>query len=269
MIESSVQAKLHARFNSDGSDLRKMQMRMLDMLKYIDNVCRKNNIKYWLSSGTCLGAVRHGGFIPWDDDADIEMEKKDFKKLKKILKSNSSQYQLQDHTTDNEYLAPYAKLRDTKSILKETNANDLHYKYSGLYIDIFCISPSSSLFLYKVSSSLHHRIIYKLTRIKNKILRKILINTIYPLTNNIIYPILSLFSRINNKGYYRHILGSGFVGRRYKEDFTETVLFPFEDTMLPIPKGYDSYLKRLYGDYMSIPPLESINNPHISKIEFL
>ena len=268
MIDSNLQAQLRLKFNPDGSDLRKMQLRMLDMLKYIDGICRENNIRYWLSSGTCLGAVRHGGFIPWDDDVDIEMEKKDFKKLKKVLKLSNCQYQLQDHSTDNEYLAPYAKLRDTKSILKETNTNDLNYKYHGLYIDIFCMSPSSSLFLFKVSSSLHHRIIYRLARIKNKILRKILINTIYPLLNKVIYPLLSFISGINNKGYYRHIHGSGFVGRRYKEDFEDTMLVPFEDTKLPIPKGYDKYLKRLYGDYMTLPAIEDIH-PHISKIDFL
>ena len=71
MIDQEIQAKLREKFNPDGSMLRKQQLRMLEILLYIDKVCKENNINYWLSSGTLLGAVRHGGFIPWDDDLDI------------------------------------------------------------------------------------------------------------------------------------------------------------------------------------------------------
>ena len=73
MITDTLQNELRERYNPDGSILRKQQLRMLEMLQYIDFVCKKHNIRYWLCSGTLLGAVRHGGFIPWDDDVDIEM----------------------------------------------------------------------------------------------------------------------------------------------------------------------------------------------------
>ena len=94
------QAELRERFNPDGSSLRNHQLRMLEMLKYIDGVCKKHNISYWLSSGTLLGAVRHGGFIPWDDDLDIEMLRKDYLKLVKVLgREIDSKYALQTHKT--------------------------------------------------------------------------------------------------------------------------------------------------------------------------
>ncbi|MDE6121888.1 MAG: LicD family protein, partial [Duncaniella dubosii] len=67
MIDPLIQQELRSRFNPDGSPLRSHQLLMLDMLKKIDRICAENNIKYWLSSGTCIGALRHGGFIPWDD----------------------------------------------------------------------------------------------------------------------------------------------------------------------------------------------------------
>ncbi|MDE5947376.1 MAG: LicD family protein, partial [Prevotella sp.] len=79
------QAALRARFNPDGSLLRRQQMRMLDILIEVDRICRKHNIRYWLSSGTLIGAVRHKGFIPWDDDLDIEMLLPDYKRLMKVL----------------------------------------------------------------------------------------------------------------------------------------------------------------------------------------
>ena len=77
MIDATIQQQLRERFNPEGSMLRKQQQRMLEILLHIDEVCTEHNIKYWLSSGTLLGAVRHGGFIPWDDDLDIEMLKED------------------------------------------------------------------------------------------------------------------------------------------------------------------------------------------------
>ena len=71
--EKIDQAALRQRFNPDGSLLRRQQMRMLELLIEVDRICKKHNIKYWLGSGTLIGAARHKGFIPWDDDLDIEM----------------------------------------------------------------------------------------------------------------------------------------------------------------------------------------------------
>lgn len=268
MIDPKLQAELRAKFNPDGSDLRKMQLRMLDMLKYIDKICRDNNIKYWLSSGTCLGAVRHGGFIPWDDDCDIELEKKDFKKLRKILKSENSLFLLQEHSIDNEYVAPYAKLRDPKSYLKETNSNDIKYKYHGIYVDIFCIEPSSSLTIFRISSFLQYTFLYPLSRIKNSFIRTSCKKIIATLIHKGIYPILSMIGRINSHGWYRHIPGSGFIKRRYKKDFEEIKYSKFEDVYLPIPQNAENYLKRIYGDFEKLPPIDSIH-PHTIKVDFL
>ena len=97
-MEQTFDAKaLKERFNPEGSLLRRQQNRMTEMLVFIDGVCRKHNIKYWLCSGTLLGCIRHGGYIPWDDDLDIEMLREDYLKLLKVLPSELPDRRRKDH----------------------------------------------------------------------------------------------------------------------------------------------------------------------------
>ena len=93
--------ELRDKYNPDNSILRKAQLRMLDMLIYIDNICKEQDIKYSLDGGNVLGAIRHGGFIPWDDDVDIILERKEYKRLcNYLLKNPHPQYVLQTPKTD-------------------------------------------------------------------------------------------------------------------------------------------------------------------------
>ena len=85
MTASQTQA-LREKYNPDGSALRRDQLALLDMLCFVADICRQNGIQWWLSSGTLLGAARHKGFIPWDDDIDIAMPRKDYNVLLEILK---------------------------------------------------------------------------------------------------------------------------------------------------------------------------------------
>lgn len=256
---------LRKRFNPDGSMLRKQQLRMLDMLKYVDAICKQNNINYWLSSGTLLGAVRHGGFIPWDDDLDIEMLKKDYDKFVKVLSViKNDNYVLQTHETDSNYLAPYAKLRDLCSELKETNTNDLYYKYNGIYIDIFILEPSSSYILTKFSQKIQD-ILYRFNRINCKWLRKFSLR-LYYVFSRVLFWGLSCMTRINAKDQLRHVHGSSFTSPRYMNDLFPLKEIIFEDSFFPVPNNTDNYLKIIYGDYMALPDLDTVSN-HVTKIE--
>ena len=266
MIDPKLQAELRKRFNADSSMLRQHQLRMLEMLKYIDQKCRENNIPYWLSSGTCLGAVRHGGFIPWDDDVDIEMLKSDYPRFKQMMNENANDnIAFQTHDSDPEYFAPYGKIRDLNSVIEEGNCHDRYYKYRGVYIDVFVIEPSASRLIARISGGMQNRLQYPLSKIQNRIIRKIAANSMYTILSKLIYPILSSITCRRSSPKLRHIHGSGFVKPRYYSDLFPLTYMPFEGCSFPVPNNYQHYLSTLYGDYMKIPELSKIHT-HLSKV---
>lgn len=269
MIDLQLQEELRSCFNPDGSLLRRHQLRMLEMLKYIDYVCKKNDIKYWLCSGTLIGAVRHGGYIPWDDDVDIEMLRADYKKFVKVMDTETlhGRYVLQTHETDPNYFAPYGKLRDLHSCIKEDNTNDLYYKYKGCYIDVFVLEPSSSFFLNRLGSIVLGILLYRTNPLlKNRVLRHVYYACSYPLVYNIVFPVLRLLSKCGAKGGLRLALGSFFFKSRDKDDLFPLQMHRFEDYLFPIPRKYDNYLRKIYGDYMKLPDLDKLRM-HTNKTE--
>lgn len=261
-VNSEQSQLLRERFNPDGSILRRHQLRMLEMLRYIDKVCRENGIRYWLSSGTCLGAVRHGGFIPWDDDVDIEMLKADYLKLKPILEKDNKYY-FQTHKSDSFYIAPYAKLRDKHSHLEE-HGQDRNYKYKGIYIDIFILEPGSK-WIRLVYEKLMVRIMLFGSKLKSNNLFFRGLKSLFFFSINLIRPLDRLFTSINT---LRHTYGSGFCDKiRHKDKLLPTVDVDFEGEKFPVPRDVDFYLSSIYGkDYNELPDLDSIH-PHTTEIE--
>ncbi|MBD5329691.1 MAG: LicD family protein [Bacteroides sp.] len=252
MIDQALQDQLRSTYNPEGSPLRKRQLRMLEMLKYIDKICKENNIKYWLSSGTCLGAVRHHGFIPWDDDVDIELLEDDYNKLIKILRDNETEeFVIQSSQDDPNYIFDFAKLRDKKTQVKESFGLDSLYIHQGLFIDIFKLSPSNSKFLHYLCGRLRTAENYtKLWSMKNKIL-----NLIFPCIrafNNCFIGFCRQLDRIAVTNRYRHTMGVSFLKARNKNDIEHVIPQTFEGNLFPIPLGYDNYLKAMYGDYMTL-----------------
>ena len=115
-MDNNLKQELRERFNPDGSLLRRQQLRMLELLEAVDLVCKKYDIPYWLSSGTLIGAVRHQGFIPWDDDLDIEMLREDYLRLMKVLPEElPDKFVLQIQETHAHYISNYANARDVNS----------------------------------------------------------------------------------------------------------------------------------------------------------
>lgn len=252
MIDYQLQQQLRERFNPDGSMLRKQQLRMLEILLYIDKICKENNIKYWLSSGTLLGAVRHGGFIPWDDDLDIEMLREDYEKFLKVFTDNDN-YALQTYKSDENYFRTFAKVRDLHSEISEFEL-DRYYKYRGLYVDIFSIErvPKYICRLYGGVFEVIGR--WRRKCGDNKFLWHILkcFQKITLWTIPIARPIFRIFTKDLHHSY-----GSGFLKERHIEDIHPLTSVQFEGYTFPAPNNIDSYLSLIYGDYKQLPDTDS------------
>lgn len=264
MIDKELQAQLRAKYNPDGSILRKHQLRMLEMLKYFDTFCRENGIKYWLSSGTLLGAVRHGGFIPWDDDTDVEMLKEDYNKLVKLFKETDN-YALQTKDNDFFYVAPYAKLRDKHSFIEE-HSQDTNYKYRGIYIDVFIIEKNNK-FLGRCFSSLMWRILLFGSKCKKRSIRKY----VFFFLKKALYMFINIVQFLSGWLPYnklRHVYGGGFMkNTREYTDIFPLAKIEFEGYQFMAPHDVDAYLNKLYRNHMKLPNLNNIST-HLTNIKF-
>ncbi|MDE6114983.1 MAG: LicD family protein [Muribaculum sp.] len=262
MIDADVHASLRERFSPDGSLLRRHQLKLLEMLRFIDEVCRNNDIPYWLSSGTLIGAMRHGGFIPWDDDVDVEMLAADFPRFREAVERVADpRYVVQTTATDPEFLFAFGKLRDLGSLVEESNGLDALLKYRGCYIDVFTIAPSSSRRLHRlgcklVGTELKWRV--KSPRsLRSRLLRGVL--------HGIVFPVMSAVSRVGAGDRMRHVIPSFFSAERRLPELLPVSEVSFEGYTFKAPADPDAYLRRIYGDYMRLPDPDKIQ-VHASRI---
>ena len=251
-------------YNPEGSTLRKAQLRMLDILKEVDAICKQNTIPYFIEAGTLLGAVRHGGFIPWDDDLDICVLRSDYKRLRRLLIENlPSTMVFQDVDTDPNYPMLIGKVRDTKSYFEEDFSSKL--KYGGIYIDIFPIEKVPS---WKWKETLDYiyghcvRALQNYTDKKDKIRSAI----VYPFAITIV-----TFTRFVNHfistDKYAYQYGREGYGQYHLSDIFPLQEISFEGFLCLAPHNPDALLKTCYRDYMQIPPKEK-RLTHTGKIEF-
>lgn len=259
--------ELRARFNPDGSMLRRQQMRMLDILLEVDKICKKYDIPYWLSSGTLIGAMRHDGFIPWDDDLDIEMMRSDYLRLMKVLPQELPEWlALQNDETDPNYFYFYAKVRDRRSRMLEQNGYDRIWKEQGIYIDILPMELHPIWMQKLTEKTVGH--MYKIWRTStndDKAIRSV--RRIFDLNNKIVFPILRLFCKLWGGKVITSGMGIPFHNPRYAEEIFPLTTHVFENYQLPVPGNADAHLRHLFGDYMQLPDLSKLA-PHVGKLEF-
>ncbi len=253
-------------------EVRNLQLYELEILKEVDRVCRENDIKYYLGEGTLLGAVRHGGFIPWDDDVDIVMPRDDFERFLSICAEKlDANYKLQFYHNVKKYWVQSPKIRmlkDTefkqKSLLKYTD--DV-----GPYIDIFPLDYSS-VSLSKLDKQykyirLYRRILFLKTGFskKKKLIYKLLKFYSYFISVETIHKkIYKMSTKYKNKTYYTNF-GSYYNVRKETfpvKMFDEPIYMKFEDSYFPVPSNYDYVLTNIYGNYMELPPKEKQKAKH-------
>lgn len=259
--------------NPDGSTItvRDVQMVLLEMLKDIDALCRKHDIPFFLNGGSALGAVRHQGFIPWDDDADISMMLSDYRKFQSIAHELGDQYIIHCFETNKRYnvLIPGMKIRKKGTYVKESNGllGNRCSDSDGIFIDVFVydhVNPNTILDLpLRLTNQLLMPLIILFENIKiNPLPLK------YWFLGN-----ARLYGKLNRKSKYigydlTWTFKSPINPIRYKKDDVYPVQYvPFEDMMLPIAAHPHEYLcTAIAPSYASLPPVESRKPKHIIDI---
>ena len=250
--------------------LRQAQLVMLRMFKIIDYICRKHQIDYWMCSGTLLGAVRHKGFIPWDDDLDICMIREDYERFVSIAVDEFPQDMiLQTRETDPNYhyLPLPCKVRDKKSFILSPGYEDEACE-KGLFIDIFPMDryhiQSFPFMIEKCIKAYNMFICKSLDAIyfKNESLDKRVLAAFHPMFHTLVRQYLGFARRLidHNRCLGTNCkLGHGFdtIWRRYLDykDIFPVKELEFEGYKFFAPNNPDIYLRTLYGDnYMTPPP---------------
>lgn len=250
----------------DDADLRRIQLVQLDLLKEVDRICKKCGIRYNIIAGTLLGAVRHGGFIPWDDDADVAMLRQEYDRFVLACQKelNTDKYYFQDHHVTPGYRWGYGKLRRRDSLFLREHQEHMPYE-QGIFIDIFpldCVPndqpgrtwKSFECFLVRkalyspvgkvASKDLLSRMVYSLlSRIPEKTVLKKLDSLIERAGRKETDHVRILMFPTPNKQY-------SYLKRWYEK--SDDILF--EGIPFPGISDYDEYLTFKFGNYHELPP---------------
>ncbi|MFW5720776.1 MAG: LicD family protein [Bacteroidota bacterium] len=260
-----------SKYNGKGTVLRKAQLRLLEMLVEVDKICKKHNITYWLDGGTALGAYRHNGFIPWDDDVDIAVMRKDYKKFLTILQQElPDNLTLQNHKNEKHFHLLYSRVVDKNSKIEYDKISAPfrdHFKYKGLFLDIFYIDRGNLKikrlidFFYFTS----FRIIRKHNkRGHNKVMRFIA-QIAWPVST-VMVSALRFFSFMFPSDKLIYGYGVPFNWEFRRHEILPVKPITFEGVSVSGPNNPHAYLKRCFGNYMEIPPIDQ-RPTHAEKIE--
>lgn len=254
-------------------DFDKLKKKELEILKSFIDVCKKMNLTYFIAYGTAIGAVRHKGFIPWDDDIDVCMPRSDYEIFIKNAKNFlDEKYFIQTIQTDPLYALNFAKLRDSSTTLVEKHVIDIDINH-GVFIDIFPLDgykkgenkildlriTSNPIFaqedknkITNTINSFNQKLVYKIAEtIPNKLKTDL---SKLALPKNVL--------SYENAEYVACLVDSFYIIPIKKEIFGKGTTLKFEGLDVNLPENYDAYLKSIYGDYMKLPPKEQRKNHH-------
>lgn len=249
-------------------ELRELQLYMLDILKEIDRICKKHDIQYFLAYGSCLGAVRHKGFIPWDDDIDLHMKADDYLKFMEVCKNElSDKYYLESHFNNVQSYQFWNQFGVKNSTSINMSMSHVHRAW-GICVDIFPIFPYTKDEKEQNKRHKMHRIMqllslkyYHVGTMKNvKGIDKIkkMIHLLVPDSINLKlfrYYFKKICDEKNTDPSCLTTFSPLFPKSTYFEGewFNKAIELDFEDMKFPCPSGYDNYLRMYYKDYMQVP----------------
>ena len=268
-----------------------LKTRLLEVFQFAKEFFQQHNLRYIGCGGTVLGAIRHKGFIPWDDDIDLYMPRKDYEQLLQLAPEfQGTGYELlhwdnltlnsQLSTLNSQYYMPFAKIADCHSTIWEFR--HLPFLF-GVSIDIFPLDEFDEAD--EVITARQYRSHYYFDKYLNAVSRYSCKDMLQALCRADVHrlgvQVLSKWRSRNPRKYlqafrqfeetYKHngpgpkcVCVTQWEGRIFQSEwFHDVIEVPFEDTTLIIPRAYDAYLRKLYGDYMQLPPEEKrISHPH-------
>ncbi len=261
-----------------GNKLRDLQLCELEILKAVKRVCEEHNITYYLSSGTLLGAVRHRGFIPWDDDIDIEMPYPDYLHFVRIAQEALGKgYFVQNMDTDPHFNSLFTKVRKNNTTLIEEFADQLE-GHHGIWIDVFplvYVGGKGDLFLRRTAVRASNFLTMDEERFQLnrewlegksssalltfvKLLRRLPLSS----RKRIRRLLKKIALRYHPRKRMAHIWNNITYIHQASTFSAEKTQLPFEDDVFPVPSGYSAYLHDAYGDYMKLPPEDKRNGGH-------
>ena len=242
----------------------------IELMRLFVSVCEKKGYKYWLIGGTLLGAVRHKGYIPWDDDIDICMPRSDYEKFAEEAQKELPDWCfVQTVDTDPEYLLNIMKLRNNNTTYVETKLSHTNINH-GMYIDIFPIDNyyesgiKRKIFKTKrqIFDSYIRSLYFGYQETKKSKIAKTILKLMYSETSDVIKARDRLFSNVKKTGVICNYSGAWGEKEVFPEEwFSETVKMQFEGIDVNVPAEYDKILTKMYGDYMQLPP-EDKRKPH-------
>ena len=240
-----------------GYDIRDIQKRMLDIMLEIDRICKKYSLRYLLDGGTLLGAVRHKGFIPWDDDADVMMPRDDYERFVEVSeKEMRSPFVFQCLDNTKEYPYNFGKVFDTSTVYTERFTAELDMSH-GIYVDVFPMDYVDEKDYLKHAKMVGHYTMLRYYQLGISGGPKAFVAKLLPLS----------FINARAQAHMKYHKGrSDMVCKLCHHGknkppipislFNDTTEVPYENAKLTIPSAYDSFLTGRYGDYMQLPPLE-------------
>ncbi len=246
-------------------DIQEMQKVQLEIFRDVYNVCEKNEIPVFLAYGTAIGAVRHNGFIPWDDDIDIYIFQEDRERFfQACSKELPPKYFYQTVKTEPNYRLAIDRIRNSETTLIEADENGRDINH-GIFIDVYplykCSDSKCGWYLQRISMLLYRLFLYndtpknkgKLTTLISAILLKLTPSFIKA---KILNTAVAYTQKKGDDNYLCAFYGNAEKLKYKKELFEKSELVKFEDLEAPIPIGYDMILRLQYGDYMQLPPVE-------------